>query len=435
MFPSWEVPYITGGLVIAIMATFHILPSHLSTSGMWFNIWAELKSIREGRKEFREFISKYTLAILVFAYVFGSLSGIGIWFATMTASPRAISALIHNYVWGWATEWVFFIIEVLGIFVYYYTLDKVDERTHLKIGIIFAIASWTTMVIIVGILSFMLSPGKWLQTGNFFAGFFNQTYWTQLLTRTGFMFAIAGIYALIVLGRVKDEKVKGSVAKLSSIAGLLGIVATFIFGSLYIKTLPSHAKDMLSTEVVVSRALKAGTLIPVALVFIYFVFSAIKPLSVRTAPSVIMMIVLFIGIWNAERIRESIRKPFTIPHYMTSSQIIVEDMKVKGVESELKKVEEAGFVKSSPFIPDNLNDLEKGRAIALYQCNMCHTLNRKGLRPLPSLLERLGIEDEEELASFLESLGNYPYMPPFAGNETDRLLLARFLIKLKGGRQ
>ncbi|MHB8908042.1 MAG: hypothetical protein ACYDAA_04100 [Syntrophales bacterium] len=141
MYPLWIVPDLTSGMVVAIIATFHMLPSHLSTSAMWFNVYLETKANRENRPELLEFIKKYSLFLLIFSYVFGSLSGIGIWYAATVANPRGISGLIHNYVWGWATEWVFFIVEVTGIFTYYYTFGKVDKRTHLKIGWIFAIGA------------------------------------------------------------------------------------------------------------------------------------------------------------------------------------------------------------------------------------------------------------------------------------------------------
>ena len=124
--------------------------------------------------------------------------------------------------WGWATEWVFFIIEVTGIFIYYYTFGKVDKKTHLKIGWIVAIGGWTTMVVIVGILAFMVSPGKWTVTGNFFDGFFNQTYWPQLLMRTALMFSIGAAYAIAVASRVKNEDVKRFVVKAASVWGLQG---------------------------------------------------------------------------------------------------------------------------------------------------------------------------------------------------------------------
>ena len=34
MYPTWEVPALTAGGVIGLIAAFHILPSHLSVSAM-----------------------------------------------------------------------------------------------------------------------------------------------------------------------------------------------------------------------------------------------------------------------------------------------------------------------------------------------------------------------------------------------------------------
>ena len=72
------------------------------------------------------------------------------------------------------------------------------------------------MVVIVGILAFMVSPGKWIVTGNFFDGFFNQTYWPQLLMRTALMFSIGAAYAIAVASRVKKRRCK-TVCRKSSI--------------------------------------------------------------------------------------------------------------------------------------------------------------------------------------------------------------------------
>ncbi|KJR40369.1 cytochrome c family protein, partial [Candidatus Magnetoovum chiemensis] len=115
MYPIWEVPVVSGGLVLAFIATFHILPSHLSVGAMWFNIYVETMSNRQDRPELMEFIKRYSLLLLIFSYVFGSITGIGIWFSATVINPRGISALIHTYVWGWATEWCFFIIELVVI--------------------------------------------------------------------------------------------------------------------------------------------------------------------------------------------------------------------------------------------------------------------------------------------------------------------------------
>lgn len=90
MYPVWGVPTLTAGWVLGLIAAFHILPSHLSTSAMWFNVWAEYRMIKENQPAYKLFIQKYTLLLLIFAYIFGSPTGVGIWFSASLASPRGI---------------------------------------------------------------------------------------------------------------------------------------------------------------------------------------------------------------------------------------------------------------------------------------------------------------------------------------------------------
>lgn len=441
MYPIWEVPNFSAGIILALIATFHILPSHLSTGAMWFNVFMETKAYRENRPELLEFVRKYSLFLLVFAYVLGSLSGIGIWYAATVANPRGISGLIHNYVWGWATEWVFFIIEVIGIFIYYYTMDKVDRKTHLKIGWIFAIGSWTTMVIIVGILTFMLSSGKWPQTGNFFDGFFNQTYWPQLFMRTALMFGVAAAYAVAVATRMKNDDARSVVTKTASRWGIAGVVIGSLLLFWYLKTLPAGSRTLIG--VLPTKTLRTGMLVSACLLVLYFLYAGIKPLTVRLVTAVLAIVVLFGGIWSIERTREMIRKPYVISRYMYSNQIIGHDIPSKGVGSEIGTINEKGILKVSPFVPRALreingtNVLQAGNMIALMECSSCHVLDETGLRPLPQMIRRIEFKPHGEAAteiaeieSFLDGMGEYSYMPPFAGTAAEKKALATYLYSI-----
>lgn len=434
MYPVWEVPGLTAGGVLALIATFHMLPSHLSTGAMWLNIYLETKAYREERPELLEFVHKYSKFLLIFAYVVGSLSGVGIWFSATVAAPRAISGLIHNYVWGWATEWAFFILEVVGIFAYVYTFDKVDRKTHLKIGWIFALASWTTMVVIVGILTFMLTPGIWPVTGKFFDGFFNATYWPQLLLRTGSMFAIAAVYAVAVAARSENEKARAFVVKTAGLFGLGGLILASGAFFWYRASLPESARS--TFDVLLTPGLRLGMGVPAALTAVYFLFLRWKPLAIRPLPAIVAIAVLFASVFSFERARELIRKPYLIPGYMYSNQIIGGALPAKGVGSETAAIDANGILHFAPFVPDTLrivtetNQLEAGRMVALIECSACHTLSQSGLRPLPQRVRGLGMTDVETLSGFLDSLGSYPYMPPFVGTPAEKKALAAYLISI-----
>jgi hypothetical protein len=434
MYPIWEVPHLSAGIVLALIATFHILPSHLSVGAMWINVYVETRSYRENRPELLEFIKKYTLLLLIFAYVFGSLSGVGIWYAATVANPRGISGLIHNYVWGWATEWVFFIIEVTGIFIYYYTLNKVDRRTHLKIGWIFAVTSWITMVIITGILSFMLSPGRWPETGGFFDGFFNKTYWPQLFLRTTVMFGISAAYAVAVATRLTNDETKRLVIKTASQWGFAGLLIASGALFWYLQALPEASRRLFG--MIVPEGLKTGLLVSWGAMLAYFLFARLRPSAIKLIPAIAAVFVLFGGIWSAERTREMIRKPYVISQYLYSNQIIGNDIKAKGVKAEIAVINEKGILTVSPFVPGALrkindgNRLEAGRMIALIECSGCHVLDNTGLRPLPQMVKKLNLTDAEVAGNILTALGGFPYMPPFAGTETEKAALAAFLVSL-----
>ncbi len=174
LYPVWFEPTLGSGWIIGIIATIHVLFSHTSVGAALVFSYLAVVAYRKNRPELLDYIRRYGLFLLVFSYVLGSITGPGIWFSTTVGSPRGISALIHSFVWKWATEWVFFVIEVIGVYMIVYLVNKVDQKTHLRISIIFGLASYTTMLIIIGILSFMLMPGNenWYTEGGYLNGFY-----------------------------------------------------------------------------------------------------------------------------------------------------------------------------------------------------------------------------------------------------------------------
>src|SRR5208337_3080116 len=215
-YPFWVVPLLGSGWVIGCIAIFHVMISHFAVGGGFYLPLAERKALKEGRAEWLRTLRGHARFFLVLTGVFGAISGVGIWFAIGLTHPEATSTLIHNFVFGWAMEWVFFLVELTTAGVYYYTWNRVDAKLHLAVGWVYAGASVCTLVIINGILTFMLTPGDtWLGVafaGNgheasvFWNAFFNPTYWPSLFLRTCVCCALAGIWALITASRIDAEK-------------------------------------------------------------------------------------------------------------------------------------------------------------------------------------------------------------------------------------
>ena len=432
MYPLFEIPTVGGPMLIASIATFHILPSHVATGAFWMAYFIERKAITQNQPELMEFLKRFTLSILIFCFVTGSLTGVGIWYSATAISPRAISGLIHNYVWGWATEWVFFIIEIVTIYVYFYTFGKVSDKTHLRIGLLYALAAWISMVIITGILGFMMTPGKWLSTGGFFDGFFNETYWPQLFTRTSMMFAIAGSYAAIVAGTLKDGG-RDTIRKIAGRWGLGGIIAGALFTLWYYTKLPASALENIQQIAYTSMMLKVSLVVGVVMALYFLLLALGKGGFVSPAVGILMMVVLFAGIGGGESVREISRRPYLIPGYMYSNQIIGHDMSAKGVSSEVDKFNEEGILKNYPFIPEDLrvitadNYLKAGEVITKLECIACHTMESGGRNSLADL--ESGLTAEDIVADILDDLAS-SYMPPFVGTEVEKRAAAAYMAEV-----
>ena len=69
--------------------------------------------------------------------------------------------MIHIFVFGWAMEYVFFMLEIASAFIFFYYWERLDPRTHQTVGWIYAFSAWISLVLITGITAFMLNPGAW----------------------------------------------------------------------------------------------------------------------------------------------------------------------------------------------------------------------------------------------------------------------------------
>ncbi|MGB7631154.1 MAG: cytochrome ubiquinol oxidase subunit I, partial [Candidatus Deferrimicrobium sp.] len=194
-YPVWYLPGVGGGLLIASIAIVHVFISHFAVGGGLYLVFAERKGLREKSRAILDFTRSHAKFFLLMTVVAGGVTGVAIWFIIALVQPGATSLLIHIFVFGWATEWVFFLVEIVAIFVYFYTFGKMDDRTHQIVGWIYFLAAWFSLLLINGIIDFMLAPGAWLKNGSFWSGFFNPLFWPSLVFRTAAACMFAGVYA------------------------------------------------------------------------------------------------------------------------------------------------------------------------------------------------------------------------------------------------
>lgn len=439
LYPTWYEPNLGSGWVVGVIATIHVLASHTSVGAALLFAYLATRAYRDDRPELLDYIKRYGLFLLVFAYVLGSITGAGIWYSTTVASPRGISALIHSFVWKWATEWVFFVIEVVGVYLLVYLVGKVDRRTHMTMAWVFGLASYTTMLIILGILSFMMWPGKaaWFTEGGYLNGFYGANTFAQLAMRTAFMFTMTAVVGGIVAGGIKDPVFKAEIARKLAWLGIGSTLAGAALFQWYLNTLPATAHLVMENRL-------PGYFVPSLLAVLggtlaWFIATLVQPrLLVTWAAAAMTVTVLVFGLWPEEVARESIRKPYVAGQYVYSNQVIARDVPGLGIRSELPVLERHGLLASHPFLPPELRQVHRGNArqvgeaIALTLCSNCHSLSPTGMRPIGRYLG--GSTDVAAIATYLKgalAAGNTLYMPAMPLKDHEFEALAVYLAALE----
>lgn len=444
-YPVWEVPIIGGPWVIGIIAIFHVMISQFAVGGGLYLAFAERKAHKEGRQHWLPLIEKHSRFFLLLTAIYGTVSGVGIWFAIGLVQPEATSTLIHNFVFGWAIEWVFFLIELTAAAVYYYSWRRVSDITHRRVGTLYATASLCTLIIINGILTFMLTPGTtWLssvskseESSVFWNAFFNPTYWPSLVLRTLVCLSLAGIWALVSLSRLdaeKDGEARTEMIRWSASWLAPAFILMPIAFGVYFLQIPSTNRHLLElgmstigsgtfsqvTRIALITVLTTATISAVAYIFAY---KYPKDFSFGHAVSILLLALGATA--STEYAREAIRKPFVIGSHMYSNGLRVNEVAEKNSN---------GFLASSMWKPEGLADTQilTGRAMFNGQCMSCHTVN--GYRSITRLLAG---RDSKAVGSILKMLRDdkpdSPYrafMPPLVGTDAEVVALQAYLVQL-----
>ena len=442
-YPVWDIPGIGGPWVIGLISIFHVLIAWFAVGGGIYLPVAESKLYREGKEEWIAVLQKHSRFFLVTTGVFGAISGVGIWFAIGLVQPEATSTLIHNFVFGWAIEWVFFVIELAAAAVYYYTWNRIPRELHLKVGYLYAVASVLTLVIINGILSFMMTPGThWLsvagtggEASQFWAAFFNPTYLPSLLMRVLACLSLAGIYALITYSRVDDESLQATKVQMVrwSAKWLMPMVLLLPVGLLWMfAAMEQSSRDILMLGfttigsglfTVVTRVSMLTILTTITIAGAVYFFAYKYPRDLSTGHAAALLGLAAIATSSTEFARETIRKPYVIQNHMYSNGVRL---------SQVDTYNTNGFLTHSVWKPEFEEPVRKGEAMFRGQCMACHT--RSGYRSMTRLLQGRDLKAIHQLIQTLHKPtveSPYPkYMPPVVGTEEELEALAVYLETL-----
>jgi mono/diheme cytochrome c family protein len=415
-YPVWQLGF-PGGILIAIVAVVHVFVSHFAVGGGAYLVMTEGRAYRTADENLLAYVRRHSKFFALLTVVFGAVTGVGIWFTIGLISPEGTSSLIHTFVWGWAIEWVFFFVEIAAAIIYAYNWDRLDRQTHLVIGWIYFIAAYMSLVVINGIITYMLTPGRWLETKNFWDGFFNPTYLPSALIRTAMAIALAGMYGLITAVRDKSssrEKIVRWAGYWMLVgAALLPPLAIWYFGK-FPQFSHAYVAGLIPSLSHVERTIFGGTAL---ILLLTLIFALLKPRWMNVGVVFIIMVTGFMVMGSGEYMREFSRKPWVVNGY-----IYANDLRVADVE----RVSQQGVSKTSPWLPDAANSPAYGKELFAVQCGSCHSV--AGYRSMSKRVRGWDDKFATEMLLHLELIRGT--MPPFAGTERDRAALGQYLASI-----
>jgi cytochrome c553 len=434
--PVWDLPLLGSGWIIGLISIIHVSIAHLVVgAGIWLAL-LEGRAQRAQDEELQKWLRARAKALLWLSSIFGASTGVGIWVAIGLVNPTATQHLIRAFVMGWAIEWLLFAGEMATLIVLVQAYDRLRPRQRLVLSWLYALCAWLSLVVINGIVTFMLSPGKgWVNTHHMWDGFFNATYLPSLLLRSFVALALGGLWAMAAAGKAAPGLKTRILRPTAPLVGL-GVLLAALSGWYYFQSFPPAGKELVLSNLKGATGLAQGFhwavmglgafLLPGLLAG----WAALRPKSFRRPLALLGLLLACWGFGGFEWIREVARKPFVIRDVMYSNGIRVEQV--------------AGYQKDG-FLPSNAwarayaaskgdTDLAKGEAILRSQCLACHT--REGYRSLKTLTVSYSESDLVGLIQGLRELdpGMNPYldrMPPFAGTEQEAELVGKYLSTLK----
>ncbi len=409
-YPFWDAG-VGYGVLMASIAILHVFISQFAIGGGLYLVVTETRMRKQGDAAGLDFLHRLTRFFVLVTVVLGAVTGVGIWFIIGLLNPAATEVLIHNFVWGWAIEWTFFVVEIAAAIFYYYGFKTLPAKTHLIIGWIYFAAAWLSLAVINGILSFMLTPGQWLKTGSFWDGFLNPTYLPTLVFRTGIALLLAGLYTLLVSTRLPKGALKTRIVRWNTgwgLAGLIVMAPTFYW---FVRAIPKAQRLIAFDRLPMPEWAMHVTFVFAGGLAFLLLIALLTSRRWVSGLAVLLMLVGFGEIGSFEVFRESARKPWIIANYMYGQGVVVGDVK--------------DFQKTGYLAHITYRTGDDGLDLFDHACHTCHTVD--GYKALAPHFAHTDVAFAEGLVKGVGVMK--PHMPPFMGTPAEAKTLAAWIWK------
>jgi cytochrome bd-type quinol oxidase subunit 1 len=430
-YPVFQTPVIGNSLLIAAVAIVHVVIAHFAVGAGLFMATSETLARRRGDEVMLRFLKSASKFLVLFPFIAGAVTGVGIWFTIALIAPRATSNLIHLFVWAWATEWVFFIVESAAGHSYYYTWDRMSPRNHVRVGWIYAISSFGSLFIINGIISFQLTvPADFAGIDSFWSNLFNASFWPSLFIRTISCVALAAIFVMILVNYLPtfDREQKHRVIRSAS-KWLLPLVLMAPLGWWYFQVVPEVSREYIFKQgAQVMVMLFTFGMVASVLLAAYAYFGLLRAGRFINGESALLLLgVAIIATGSMEFVREGIRKPWLMYGQLYSTQMTPAEMRqterlgtLASPDADQPGGIDRWHVRTGDLVAD-------GRKVFTRQCYACHTAD-EAYHPLAPIVK--GWTDQQYDANLANLHATSEAMPHYEPSPYDRKALTAFLKSL-----
>ncbi len=409
------------GIVIGGLGILHVFLAQFAIGGGMLLCYFEALS-RRRLPHTRAFMDGYFKVLVLVSFVFGALTGVGMWFTSIQVSPRTIGLMIDEFHWVWAIEWTFFCMEVVSGYLFYRYGERLPSRLRLRLLAVYSVAAWGSLFWINGILSWQLTPGAWLEAKSIWAGFFNPSFWPSLLYRTVVAMTIAALMACVVINTITDLDRASRFALMRRAAHFLApMVLMPVLGLWYLAVIPADSRSWLmggSIAMTLFLGLAAGASL---LIGVYAVLGLLRQrLYINVATAALLVALALAATAGGEFVREGARKPYTVRNVLYSNAI---------TPAEVTVLRAHGSAAADPYPvrdPERYpnQELLLGAKVYRMQCSVCHTIDGAN-----GVVHLAGSWSPDQIRLNLAKLQHTKaFMPPFAGTAEEVEALAQLVM-------
>ncbi len=416
------------GVVIGVLGIVHVFLAQFAIGGGLLMCYFQWLAQTGRCAPARQFVDGFFKFLVLISFIVGAVTGVGMWFTSIQISPRTIGMMVDEFHWIWAIEWTFFCLEIAAGYCFYRYGTRLDDPTRFMLLSVYALAAWSSLFWINGILSWQLTPGAWLETHNVWDGFFNPSFWPSLLYRTLVSMAIAALVACVVINIMPAfDRESRSILINRAAHFLLPMIVMPVLGFWYLMSWPADSRGWVLGG---SPAMSLFLMIGVGSSLLVGAYATIAvwwgKLYINGATATLLCALALAATGGGEFVREGARKPYTIRQVLYSNAIQQPEI------AELRKV---GSVTDDPYPLQNAaiyptQQLRLGAKVFRLQCSICHTLS-----DMNGLVELSGNWSDDQKRMMIAQLQRTkPFMPPFSGSAVELEALVQLIAWEAAGR-